>query len=87
VTEMLCPLGDGRHKKLPWAGDGRSGFACVRCSKTWEWVNVSPDHVRCVPTYDLPRDSDGVRSTETACPAPAPNSAAKRGSEGHRHDG
>jgi hypothetical protein len=37
--EKLCPYGDGRHKRRPWheKATGRSGLACVRCSKTWEW--------------------------------------------------
>ena len=38
IDGHLCPSNkDGRHKLLPWAGDNRSGLACVRCSKTWEW--------------------------------------------------
>ncbi len=44
----LCPYGDGRHKRVPWADHkaNRSGFACVKCSKTWEWHG---DELR--PTY------------------------------------
>lgn len=58
MTERLCPFGDGRHKRLRWAGtakhpgehrDGRarSGEVCVRCSKTWEWKGdqLVPTHV------------------------------------------
>ena len=45
----LCPFGDGRHKKKPWANRmpsgeliegetrARSGLVCVVCHKTWEW--------------------------------------------------
>lgn len=35
VPGRLCPFGDGRHKLkvAEW------GFACVRCSKTFEWKN------------------------------------------------
>lgn len=39
MSEPLCPFGDGSHKRRVWAGEGRSGFACVRCSKTWEWFD------------------------------------------------
>ncbi|MDP1873702.1 hypothetical protein [Phenylobacterium sp.] len=36
--DRLCPVTpDGRHKRKPWAGDGRSGFACAACHKTWTY--------------------------------------------------
>lgn len=52
--ERLCPFGDGRHKRRPWAergpgGQSRSGLACVRCSKTWEWTGPGQP----VETYRL----------------------------------
>lgn len=44
----LCPITtDGRHALRVWeerrvnlgvVGGSRSGFACIRCSKTWEWM-------------------------------------------------
>lgn len=39
MAEAPCPMtGDGLHKKQPWqAKDGRSGFACKACHKTWAW--------------------------------------------------
>lgn len=39
MGEALCPFGDGRHKRRPWADHkaNRSGLACISCSKTWEW--------------------------------------------------
>jgi hypothetical protein len=46
--EPLCPFGDGRHKRQPWAVEGRSGLVCMRCSKTWEWVGKE-----LVATWDL----------------------------------
>lgn len=47
-VETLCPFGDGRHKKKVWQDGERSGLACVRCSKTWEWVGKE-----LIPTWDL----------------------------------
>lgn len=39
MTDLLCPFGDGRHKRRPWhdAEGGRSGLSCVRCHKTWRF--------------------------------------------------
>lgn len=53
VSEPLCPFGDGRHKRSPWhdAATARSGLACVRCSKTWQFVGDA-----LVPSYDLLRE-------------------------------
>lgn len=42
----LCPFGDGRHKRVVWSGEGRSGFSCRLCHKTWEWKGET-----LVPTY------------------------------------
>lgn len=46
-----------KHATVPWGNglgkQGRSGFACVKCSKTWEWLNISPQHVRLKATYDI----------------------------------
>lgn len=55
MAERLCPFGDGRHKKRPWHDKeaNRSGFACVRCSKTWAWVDLSPKHGATVETWKL----------------------------------
>lgn len=56
MPDTLCPVTGGLHQKRPWASQAprvRSGFSCRACHKTWEWVNTSPDHVACVPTYDL----------------------------------
>lgn len=51
VLCALCPMTpDGRHKRKPWAGDGRSGFACCACHKTWEHAGSA-----LVATYDLMR--------------------------------
>ena len=55
MTEPLCPFGDGRHKRKPWyerkkgVATGRSGLACIRCGKTWEYVGKA-----LVATYDMP---------------------------------
>lgn len=48
---LLCPMTrDGRHKRKPWHDrEGhRSGLACERCHKTWQFVG---DEL--VATYDL----------------------------------
>jgi hypothetical protein len=49
MSEPLCPMTtDGRHKRRPWhdrAGK-RSGLACVRCHKTWQFRDD-----QLVPTY------------------------------------
>lgn len=37
MAELPCPFNEGQHKKLVWQGDGRSGFSCRYCHKTWEW--------------------------------------------------
>lgn len=50
MTEPLCPLNDGRHKRQPWSGKGRSGFVCLSCHKTWEWVGKE-----LVASWDLMR--------------------------------
>lgn len=59
MIELLCPFGAGRHKLKPWqeVQTGRSGFACVHCSKTWEHVSWWP-HV--VATYDLPAKHEKI---------------------------
>lgn len=54
----MVPACANGHKRKPWSGkerDGRtrSGFACVACSKTWEYVG---DVLR--PTY--PSGADDV---------------------------
>ena len=48
APEKLCPFGDGRHKRQPWAAEGRSGLVCMNCSTTWEWVGKE-----LVGTWDL----------------------------------
>lgn len=46
--ETLCAVTpDGRHKLKPWAGDGRSGFACEACHRTW----THDQNRGLVPTY------------------------------------
>lgn len=47
VSGPLCPLKDGRHKLKPLYN--LKGFACVRCSKTWEWMEG-----KLIATYDKP---------------------------------
>lgn len=52
VPEPICPMTpNGNHERHPWALDGRSGFACRRCHKTWTHVSWWP---AALPTYDIP---------------------------------
>ena len=61
VGGPMCPIGDGRHKLKVWSEVfplsaahvriTRSGFACERCSKTWEWDRTDRAKPILRPTY------------------------------------
>lgn len=47
-----CPMGD-KHVTKQWKGPQRHGLSCVKCHKTWEWLNVTTKHSRMKATYDI----------------------------------